>query len=165
MIMGEFIDVSGLLDQLGVDVSYVSTGANKAMGSSFAPLTEEQRAIYQAICDESYERFVAIISESRNMEEAAVRNLADGRIYTANQAVQNGMIDGIESFEDTLNRMKTDLGNADMEVWTYQYQGPAGLFDYLASGDIQKLADTFTGEKRLMENSEPPEVMMYFRGY
>ena len=165
VIMGEFIDVSGLLDQLGVDVSYVSTGANKAMGSSFAPLTEEQRAIYQAICDESYERFVAIISESRNMEEAAVRNLADGRIYTANQAVQNGMIDGIESFEDTLNRMKTDLGNADMEVWTYQYQGPAGLFDYLASGDIQKLADTFTGEKRLMENSEPPEVMMYFRGY
>lgn len=165
VIMGEFIDVSGLLNELGVDVTYVSTGENKSMGSSFAPLTEEQRAIYQAICDESYERFVDIIAESRDLDEKTVRTLADGRIYTASQALQLGLIDGVESFDTTVSRMTADLGYDSLKAWHYSYEGPAGLFDYLASGDIQKLADTITGDKKLMEGSEPPEVMMYFSGY
>lgn len=58
MIMGEFVDMSGLLDQLGVDVSYITSGANKSMGNVYQPLTEEQKAIYQSICDEYYGRFV-----------------------------------------------------------------------------------------------------------
>ncbi len=165
VIMGEFIDVSGLLEQLGVDVTYVSTGENKAMGSSFAPLTEEQKAIYQSIVDESYDRFIEIIAERRSMEEASVRKLADGRIYTANQALQNGLIDGVESFDATVSRMTGDLGYETLKACHFSYQAPAGLFDYLASGNIQKLADTFTGEKKLMEGNEPPEALMYFSGY
>ena len=63
--MGEFLDLSELLDHLGVDVSYITSGANKAMGNSYEPLTEEQKAIYQSICDESYEQFVGIVAQSR----------------------------------------------------------------------------------------------------
>lgn len=164
VIMGEFVDVSGLLDSLGVDVTYVSSGVNKAMGSSFEPLTEEQKAIYQSIVDESYDRFVDIIAESRGLDEAVVRTLADGRIYTATQALNHGMIDGVEAYDTTLQRMTADLGYESLKAWTYSYQAPAGLFDYLASGNIQKLADTLTSEKR-MESPEPPQVMMYFNGY
>ena len=165
VIMGEFLDVSELLDGLGVKVSYVSSGENKAMGSSFAPMTEEQRAIYQSICDESYERFVDIIVQSRGIDEDTVKTLADGRIYTASQALEHGLIDGVESYDTTLSRMTADLGYENLKVWTYSYQAPAGLFDYLASGNIQKLADTLTGDKKLMEGNKPPQVMMYFSGY
>ena len=164
VIMGEFIDVSGLLDELGVDVTYVSSGENKGMGSSFAPLTEEQNAIYQSIVDESYDRFIEVVMQGRNLDEAVVRTLADGRIYTAAQALQHGLIDGVEPFDDTLARMTADLGYDTLKAWHYSYQAPAGIFDYLASGNIQKLADALTGEKR-MESPEPPEVMMYFSGY
>ena len=165
VIMGEFIDVSGLLDELGVDVSYVASGSNKSMGSSFQPMTEEQQGIYQSIVDEYYQQFVSIIAQSRGMDENTVRNLADGRIYTANQALQLGLIDGVESFDETVSRMTGDLGYETLKAWHYSYEAPAGLFDYLASGNIQQLADTITGEKHLMEGSEPPEVMMYFSGY
>ena len=48
VIMGEFVDLSGLLDRLGVNVSYITSGANKSMGNSYQPLTEEQKAIYQS---------------------------------------------------------------------------------------------------------------------
>ena len=164
VIMGEFIDVSGLLDELGVDVTYVSSGENKGMGNSFAPLTEEQNAIYQSIVDESYDRFIEVVMQGRNLDEAVVRTLADGRIYTAAQALQHGLIDGVEPFDDTLARMTADLGYDTLKAWHYSYQAPAGIFDYLASGNIQKLADALTGEKR-MESPEPPEVMMYFSGY
>lgn len=167
VIMGEFVDVSELLDNLGVDVSYVASGANKAMGNMYEPLTEEQRAIYQSICDESYERFVDVIVQSRGMDEATVRQLADGRIYTACQALNHGLIDGIESFDDTLDRMTHDLGYEEIDVWSYSYQAPAGLWDYLTSGNIQQLADKLTGEneKKLLEGKEPPQVLMYFGGY
>ena len=165
VIMGEFIDVSGLLDELGVDVTYVASGNNKSMGSSFQPMTEEQQAIYQSIVDEYYQQFVDIIAQSRGMDENKVRALADGRIYTANQALQLGLIDGVESFDDTVSRMTGDLGYETLKAWHYSYQAPAGLFDYLASGNIQQLADTITGEKRLMEGSEPPKALMYFSGY
>ena len=164
VIMGEFIDVSGLLDELGVDVTYVSSGENKGMGSSFAPLTEEQNAIYQSIVAESYDRFIEVVMQGRNLDEAVVRTLADGRIFTAAQALQHGLIDGVEPFDDTLARMTADLGYDTLKAWHYSYQAPAGIFDYLASGNIQKLADALTGEKR-MESPEPPEVMMYFSGY
>lgn len=164
VIMGEFIDVSGLLDELGVDVTYVSSGDNKGMGSSFQPMTAEQQSIYQAIVDEYYQQFVDIIAQSRGMDEHTVRALADGRIYSANQALQHGLIDGVEPFDDTLARMTADLGYDTLKAWHYSYQAPAGIFDYLASGNIQKLADAVTGEKR-MANPEPPEVMMYFSGY
>ena len=167
VIMGEFLDVSRFLDDLGVEVSYVTSGANKAMGNIYQPMTAEQKAIYQSICDESYNQFLDIIVQSRGMEEKAVRQLADGRIYTASQALQNGLIDGIEPFQDTLDRLKTDLGYDKIAVWQYSYQAPAGLWDYMASGNIQKLAEKLTGEsdRKLLETQEPPQVMMYFNGY
>lgn len=167
VIMGEFLDVSELLDHLGVDVTYITSGANKAMGSSYQPMTEEQKSIYQSICDESYQRFVDIIVNSRNMEEITVRKLADGRIYTATQALNHGLIDGIESFEDTVERMIHDLGYETIDVWNCSYQAPAGLWDYLVSGNIQQLVDTLNGKdhQKILETEKTPQVMMYFTGY
>ena len=135
VIMGDFLDLSELLDNIGVGVSYVATGPNKAMGNSYEPLTDEQRAIYQEICDESFEQFVGIIAEGRNMNEAEVRVLADGRVYTAKQAAANGLIDGIESFQTTLERLTADLGYDTIEVAHYSYSAPYTFMDYMMLGD------------------------------
>lgn len=98
--LGPIIDASGLLDKVGVKADIVKSGANKAMGNSYQPLTEEQRAIYQEYVNESYEQFVDIVAEGRGMDVAAVKQIADGRVYTAKQAKANGLIDEISSFED-----------------------------------------------------------------
>ena len=98
--LGPIIDASGLLDKVGVKAEIVKSGANKAMGNSYQPLTEEQRAIYQEYVNESYEQFVDIVAEGRGMDVAAVKQIADGRVYTAKQAKANGLIDEISSFED-----------------------------------------------------------------
>ena len=164
VIMGEFLDLSELLDNLGVGVSYVATGPNKAMGNSFEPLTAEQRAIYQEICDESFEQFISIIAQGRNMDEATVRVLADGRVYTARQAVANGMIDGIESFETTLERLTADLGYNAIEVAHYSYSAPYTFMDYMMLGDpigyFTKGNDT---EKRSsLKVDKQPQLLMYY---
>lgn len=115
--LGPILDASGLLDKVGVKVDIVKSGANKAMGNSYQPLTEEQRAIYQEYVNESYEQFVDIVAEGRSMDTATVKQIADGRVYTAKQAKANGLIDEISSFEDAKDAM---LNENKLEDCTFQ---------------------------------------------
>ena len=164
VIMGDFLDLSELLDNIGVGVSYVATGPNKAMGNSYEPLTDEQRAIYQEICDESFEQFVGIIAEGRNMNEAEVRVLADGRVYTAKQAAANGLIDGIESFQTTLERLTADLGYDTIEVAHYSYSAPYTFMDYMMLGDpIGYFTKGNAVDKQSsVEIDRQPQLLMYY---
>lgn len=164
VIMGEFVNLSELLDKLGVEISYVATGPNKSMGNSYEPLSVEQRAIYQEICDESFAQFIEIIAQGRNMDEADVRALADGRVYTAKQAVANGLIDGVESFDDTLERLKQEIGDNLIEVAYYSYSAPATFMDFMMLGDpmgyfvkeqVPEAQDKLTAQRQ-------PQLLMYY---
>ena len=93
-------DLSGLYEKLGVKEVNIVSGANKDMGTPGKPMTDEQKAILQSFIDEYYNQFVEIVAEGRNMKVEDVKKLADGRIYTASQAVDNGLIDGIKTAEE-----------------------------------------------------------------
>ncbi|MBQ4650048.1 MAG: signal peptide peptidase SppA [Firmicutes bacterium] len=115
--MGTFIDVSELLDALGIRTETITSGDNKAMGSSTDPMTAEQRAIYQSLIDEAYDQFVEIVAEGRKMDEEKVRKVADGRIYTAKQAMDLGLVDAIGTYEEAVEDMKAayELGEIEVE--------------------------------------------------
>lgn len=104
--VGTFYDISGLLDKYGIKTVTITSGANKAMGSSVEPMTAEQQAIFQSLVDEAYLQFVDIVAEGRGMTADEVKVLADGRIYTAQQAVKNGLIDKIGTLEDAVAHMR-----------------------------------------------------------
>lgn len=104
--MGSYLDFSELLEKYGVKVNTITSGDNKAMGSSLEPMTEEQRAIFQSLVDEAYDQFVGIVAEGRNMPLEKVYEVADGRIYTAKQALDLGLIDAIGTYEEAVDRMK-----------------------------------------------------------
>lgn len=97
-----YTNVKGLYDKLGLETVYITSGRNKSMGASDLALTSEQRGIYQAIVDEAYDQFVGVVCEGRGMEQEEVRSLADGRIYTAQQALENGLIDEVTTLDDAL---------------------------------------------------------------
>ena len=103
-------DVSGLLDKLGVKIDYIRSSENKAMGNIYNEMTEEQRAIFQSIVDEHYERFLDIVQKSRGYGRAELRKIADGRSYTATQALDNGLIDAIMECDDSLYAFEDELG-------------------------------------------------------
>ncbi len=93
-------DMSGLYEKLGIKEVNIVSAKNKDMGTAGKPMSSEQKAIYQAFVDEYYNQFVEIVAKGRNMSVDEVKVLADGRIYTASQAVENGLIDGIKSSEE-----------------------------------------------------------------
>lgn len=106
-------DVSGLYDKLGIREVNIASGKNKAMGSPGTEMTEEQMSIYQSIVDESYERFVDAVEAGRpNLTRDEIYGLADGRIFTSNQAMENGLIDGIVSYEEYCQRLEELTGTS-----------------------------------------------------
>lgn len=119
-------DMSGLYEKLGIKEENIVSAKNKDMGSSGKSMTSEQRAIYQAFVDEYYERFVEIVAEGRGMTVDEVKALADGRIYTATQALDNGLIDGIKTAEEFDDYVKEQSGV------NYFYE-PSATGGYLAS--------------------------------
>lgn len=118
--LGTMYDISELLDNLGIKTNTITSGANKAMGSNVEPMTSEQRAIFQSMVDEAYEQFVDIVAEGRDMKISKVKKLADGRIYTVKQALDNGLIDQIGTFEEAAADMKKtyELGDCAVESFT-----------------------------------------------
>ncbi len=132
VIMSNY-DMSGLYEKLGIKEVNIVSAKNKDMGSSGKPLTDEQKAIYQSVVDEYYEQFVEIVAEGRDMSVADVKKLADGRIYTAKQAVENGLIDGIKTSEEFNDYVKQKSG-VDYFYEPSQTGGYlSGLFGSIAS--------------------------------
>lgn len=128
VIVGTFYDISELMDKYGIKAQNITSGKNKAMGAMTEPMSKEQKAIYQSLVDEAYEQFVGIVAEGRHMKRSQVKKLADGRIYTAKQAVENGLIDQIGTLEDAISDMRSSYGLTDCSVSEMKYQNNS-LFD------------------------------------
>ena len=122
--IGTVYDITELLKNLGVKTVTITAGNNKAMGSATEKLTDEQKAIYQSLVDEAYGQFVDVVTEGRKMDRNRVILLADGRIYTAKQALEKGLIDAIATRDEAVEAMKTDFGltSCTTKVMTYEYE-------------------------------------------
>lgn len=107
-VMISMVNAKGLYEKLGIEEINITSGANKAMGSVGQKLSEEQRGILQSLVDESYGQFVDIVANGRKMDQEKVRELADGRIYSANQALEAHLIDQVGSYDDLLKNMKKE---------------------------------------------------------
>src|SRR5256886_15864119 len=82
------LSAEGLLQKLGLSTTTIKSAERKDMGSPFRALTDEERKIFQAVIDSLYAQFVAKLAESRKLPLETARKVADGRIYTAQQALE-----------------------------------------------------------------------------
>ena len=92
-------DLSGLLDKLGISVENITSAESKDSSYGTRPLTEEERAYYQAMVDTVNETFMA---SGRSLPIERVRELATGLTYTGIDAIQNGLADEIGTREDAI---------------------------------------------------------------
>jgi signal peptide peptidase SppA len=95
------VDVSKLLDEIGIKVTLISAGKYKVEGHMFAPLEEEASAAMQERVNHYYDEFVAAVARNRGLRETRVRNgFGEGRELVAPDALDEGMIDGIATLGD-----------------------------------------------------------------
>jgi len=146
VIAGQSFDMTDFLDNLGIKSETIHAGKNKNMGNYNEPLTNEQRDILQSVADECYEQFVGIVVSQRHLDFNTVYALADGRIYTAFQALNNGLIDQIDSWENMVNCLADDLEKPGIKVVTYKKEKDKHFYDYLTS-TVTNLTDKYISAK------------------
>ncbi len=111
-VIVQTISFAGSMKMLGIDAKALTSGPRKEMGSPLKPLDKEDQAILQTVVDQFCARFVAVVVAGRqragraDLTEAKVKALADGRIYTAEQAKGNGLVDGIGYLADAIAMAK-----------------------------------------------------------
>ena len=138
VIYGQHVDLSKLLEKYGIKYTTITAGENKSMGSIAEPLTQQQKDILQSIADECYEQFTGIVAESRNLDINTVKKLADGRVYTAKQALENKLIDEISTYNDAYSSFLVyiyenyDINKSIDEVY-FEPEYKFSISDYLNS--------------------------------
>ena len=126
------INVAALMEQYGLEDSSVTSGPMKDLLSMTSPLRSEHVAVVQSVVDDLFQRFVKVIQDSRGDRlKAPLAKLADGRIYTANQALGAGLIDKIGYFDEAVGEMRRLTGLGQFRVVTLSVepdQGEANLY-------------------------------------
>ncbi len=139
VIFGQSFDLTELMEKYGIKMTTITAGRNKNMMNIDSPMTAEHKVIMQSIADECYDQFTSIVADSRGMDIQTIRTLADGRIYTANQAKNNGLIDEIGSLEQSIEDMKL-LFDTKVKIEHLNYEHEVSFSDFMFNmfSDFQK---------------------------
>lgn len=98
----KFPNLEKIFEKIGYKNEVVKSGKLKDLGSSSRTLTQEERDLLQQLLDNVHNQFINDIVSSRELSESEVRNLADGRIFSGEQALQLGLIDELGNFYDAV---------------------------------------------------------------
>lgn len=120
-VMINSYDATGLMNKLGIKDITIKSGKNKNMLSPTAGTTQEEIDILQSMIDESYNIFVSIVSEERGIPLEKAKEIADGRVYSAQQAKELGLIDDVMSYDDFMDMLQAKTEFTDCEFIDAQY--------------------------------------------
>ena len=118
------VNAKGLLEKVGVEANAITSGPRKDMGSPFRTMTPEEKAIFQSVIDSFYQRFLMVVQEGRpQLSAEKIKKLADGRIYSGEQAKAEGLVDDVGYLEEAIERAKKNAGLAEARIVTYRRRG------------------------------------------
>jgi protease-4 len=101
-VIAQWYNFGDLLRWAKMEDIVIKTGDLKDAGSSTRPLTDEERQYFQSLVDSMLDQFVSAVALGRKMKEEDVRVLADGRVFTGVQALENGLVDDLGTCQDAI---------------------------------------------------------------
>lgn len=101
-VIMEIPNLEGLLNKLGIKTEVVKSGRHKDIASVFRGMKKEEREILQNVLDNVHEQFIKAVADGRKMLLDDVKKIADGRIFTGEQALKAGLIDELGNLEDAV---------------------------------------------------------------
>jgi protease-4 len=101
-VIMEIPNIEGLMNKLGIKTEVVKSGRHKDTASIFRGVKKEEREILQNVLDNVHGQFIKAVAEGRKMLYDDVKKIADGRIFTGEQALKAGLIDELGNLEDAV---------------------------------------------------------------
>ena len=129
-------NAEGLATKLGIESNPIKSGPNKDLMNPARKMTKSERQILQGIVDQFYGQFVAVVAEGRHLPPERVREIADGRIYSATEAKQLGLIDQIGYLDDAIAEAKLRANVRHAKVIAYDRSAGSSGTIYAAAPRI-----------------------------
>lgn len=133
-VIAQFTQVQGLFSKLGLSTTVIKSGKYKDIGSPYRATTPDERALFQRLINDTYEDFLQAVSKGRHLPVEQVRKLADGRIYTGNQAYKLKLVDGLGDYNVALADLEKMLQlGEDAKVKDYSKPGLENILSMIGS--------------------------------
>lgn len=114
------VSFAGLMEKLGIEDQTITSGEQKNAGSPLRRLRPEERAQLQAVVDDLHARFRTVVEQGRpELPADQVRQLADGRVFSAPQALENGLVDRVGTLREAVRALENRLGVSESRVVSY----------------------------------------------
>jgi len=120
-VIMEYMNFSKAADKVGISQVVIRSGEFKDIGNPFRDPTKEERQILQQLVDEAYNQFVNVIAQGRKMPTSRVRQLADGRVYSGQQAKQLGLVDELGNLDKAVQVAEQLAGIKNAQVVRYRH--------------------------------------------
>jgi protease-4 len=165
VIMSRF-QVRELIQKLGIKYDPIKSTDMKDIGSPFRDLSPEERQYFNDMIQTFNDRFISIVAEGRGLEIDAVRKLANGKIYLAEQALEYKLIDEIGYFDQALEKTKELAGVEDPKIIKYgkRFDDMGILSSFLEGRSSVGFGDAGNILQSLLEADSAPMVMAIWNG-
>jgi protease-4 len=176
-IYGGKITIGGTLEKLGVGTATVQSGRNASMNSPFEPFTPDQRDRLMNYMRVFYDGFIEKVATSRNTTPADIDAVAQGRVWTGQQAMEHGLVDALGGLDTAVALAKERAGipaeeNVELVVYPPRrtlYEALAdrlqstgiNVWGQLAAGAEGRAIGALTAPIRLFRRGEPLALMPY----
>jgi protease IV len=139
----EFANFEKLLEKIGVQGMVVKSGEYKDVGSPFRTMTDPEKKLLQGVIDDVQSQFVSAVAEGRKLQEADVRAIADGRIFTGQQALTLKLVDQMGDLNDSI-KIAGGLAGIKGRPAVIEKRKKIPFFDYLKEESASWIADVIT---------------------
>ncbi len=136
----EFANVEKLLEKIGVQGMVVKSGEYKDIGSPFRNMTEPEKKLLQGVIDDVLSQFIKAVAEGRNLPEGDVRVIADGRIFTGQQALGLKLVDQMGDLADSI-KLAGSLAGIKGKPNVIEKRKRLPFFEYLKEESAAWIAD------------------------
>jgi protease-4 len=135
-----------LFNKLGLASVVFKSGKFKDILNGARPMTPEERDYIQSFVMKTYEKFLGVVAHERHLDATALRNtIADGRIMSGKDAVDNKLIDAVGQIEDAFRKAKELGGASDATIVKYGPPFSLGRL-FRALGQTQKIEVKLPGQ-------------------
>lgn len=143
-VIFQFPVAEELFKKIGLRFEVVKSGEFKDVGTFNRRMTREERKLLQSVIDDTYDQFVEVVLENRNMSKEEVLEVADGSIFTGRQAKKLGLIDELGNLEDAIKIAGEMVGIEGPPKTIKERKRKITLFDLLTQkiDDLTKLNES-----------------------
>lgn len=137
----EFVNVEELLHKIGLKSTVVKSGRHKDIMSPTREPTEEDKKILQEVIDNIHNQFIDAVAKGRNIDREKVVEIADGRIFSGQQARDLGLIDLLGNFQDAVSLTAKMVGIKGEPAIIYSEKKRPSILDFFVQETISRFVD------------------------